>query len=490
MTSSDKVKTPFPASSILTAVSFFIIAGASALMFLAARGDLWHDEIWSILFAESATTPLELFFFNHDNNHLLNTLFLYLVGNQRHLIVYRLFSVLSGIGSLLLVGHIAQNLWGNLEKLLALVLCGFSFPLILIFSEARGYAPAILFSLLAFACLPRVADSLKPLPFLLFWAACVLGILSHATFVIVFFAMAVYALSLLFAAHGQQKPLYPQAIRLFLVYGPPAIFMAGLYLWFFSSMIIGGGPGVSKWQTILQSLSLPFGHIWKPVVAIFAGITTALVMVAGCFLLYRQKNRLWCFFVTALLAAPVLLLVITRPSYFSPRYLTICLPFFYLLAARLLSALATSGRWNKWITIVLMALFIAGNTQPMFSLLLNGRGHYKAALDAIVKHSAGDKVVISGEDYYSIMRLVLFYRRFLPSSPVIQYAKPSEWEQQQPDWLITHGQGQDRPLPIIVMPIIGSYRLFDEYRYNGYGSGWHWFVYQKAPHKEDPVPAG
>lgn len=468
-----------------------IVAGASVLMTLSARGDLWHDEVWSILFAESAITPLELFFFNHDNNHLLNTLFLYLIGDQDHFIVYRLLSILSGIGALLLVGHIARRLWGNRDAILALILCGFSFPLILMFSEARGYAPAIFFSLLAFACLLRIGDSLKPLPLLLFWAACVLGILAHATFVIIFFAMPAYSLLLLSVAHKRRTTLYPRVVRLFYIYGPPLIFMAGLYLWFFSSMIIGGGPEVSKTQNILQSISLPFGHIWKPGIAVVTGVVTVLIMVAGCFLLFRQQNRLWSFFVAALIAIPVLIVSITRPSYFSPRYLTICLPFFYLLAAHLLGTLVTSGKWKKWMAIVLLALFITGNAQPMVSLLLNGRGQYRAAFEAIVKHSDGDRVVISGDDYYKMMRLILFYRRFLPSSPEIQYAKPSEWEQQRPDWFIAFSwRPEKQPLPLIVIPYIGSYALFGEYRYSGYGSGWHWFLYQKAPPKEQPVPAG
>lgn len=460
-------------------------------MILSARGDLWHDEVWSILFAENARTPLELFFFKHDNNHLLNTLFLYLAGNQTHFIVYRLLSILSGIGSFLLLGHIARKLWGNRDAILALVLCGSSFQLILMFSEARGYAPAIFFSLLAFACLLHVGDPLKTLTLLLFWAACVLGILAHATFVIIFFAMLSYSLTLFSVAHKRGQKLYTQTIRLFFIYGPPAIFMTVLYLWFFSPMMIGGGPEVSKAQNILQSLSLPFGHIWKPKIAVVAFTVTALIMVAGCFLLFRQQNRLWSFFVASLIAIPVLIVGITRPSYFSPRYLTICLPFFYLLTARLLGTLVTSGKWNKWMAIFLVALFIAGNAQPMVSLLLNGRGHYKAALEAIIEHSDGDKVVISGNDYYKMMRLILFYRRFLPSSPEIQYAKPSEWEQQQPDWFITFSwRPEKQPLPLIVMPYIGSYALFGEYRYSGYGSGWHWFLYQKAPPKEQPVPAG
>src|SRR5512143_455296 len=52
----------------------------SILMVLSARGDLWLDEIWSIFFAEAARSPCEILtLFRHDNNHVLNTLYLYAI---------------------------------------------------------------------------------------------------------------------------------------------------------------------------------------------------------------------------------------------------------------------------------------------------------------------------------------------------------------------------------------------------------------------------
>lgn len=56
---------------------------SSVLFVFAALGDLWFDEIWSVAFAEMAETPLDLLiYFQHDNNHLLNTLFIYAIGQQ------------------------------------------------------------------------------------------------------------------------------------------------------------------------------------------------------------------------------------------------------------------------------------------------------------------------------------------------------------------------------------------------------------------------
>src|SRR5262245_13235367 len=57
-----------------------------ALIVAAAVGDLWLDEIWSIRIAQAVSIPTEIVTrFHHDNNHVLNTLFLWLVGVQNHL---------------------------------------------------------------------------------------------------------------------------------------------------------------------------------------------------------------------------------------------------------------------------------------------------------------------------------------------------------------------------------------------------------------------
>ncbi|NJL58470.1 MAG: hypothetical protein HC887_01260 [Desulfobacteraceae bacterium] len=117
---------------------------SSALIISAARGDLWLDEIWSLSFALTSHSLTDIFTqFRHDNNHVLNTLFLYCIGEQKMLWVYRLFSVVSGIGSVFLGAYIAKKNWGYPEALCSAVLIGTSYPLVIYYSEARGYAPAI-----------------------------------------------------------------------------------------------------------------------------------------------------------------------------------------------------------------------------------------------------------------------------------------------------------------------------------------------------------
>ena len=53
---------------------------SAGLRLLAARGDLWLDELWSLSFARQMTSPLDVWTaIHHDNNHPLNTLYLFVV---------------------------------------------------------------------------------------------------------------------------------------------------------------------------------------------------------------------------------------------------------------------------------------------------------------------------------------------------------------------------------------------------------------------------
>ncbi|MEX1117520.1 MAG: hypothetical protein WEB60_01880, partial [Terrimicrobiaceae bacterium] len=78
------------------------------LLVISARGDLWLDEVLSMQWVRNATTPLDvLTLFRHDNNHPLNTWWLMLMGEGKSSLLYRLFSVVSGILSLGLIWKIS-----------------------------------------------------------------------------------------------------------------------------------------------------------------------------------------------------------------------------------------------------------------------------------------------------------------------------------------------------------------------------------------------
>ncbi len=80
------------------AATIFVCLIATALRIAAARGELWLDEVWSIrLVQEHAHSPSDIFLhLQHDNNHFLNSLWVYAVGPDGSAWMYRWPAVVAG----------------------------------------------------------------------------------------------------------------------------------------------------------------------------------------------------------------------------------------------------------------------------------------------------------------------------------------------------------------------------------------------------------
>ena len=175
-------------------VIFAIILLGAALRAPALFDAFWVDEVWSLKIAQSVSSPLEIFTsIHHDNNHMLNTLFLYLLGDQSQWFIYRFPSFLFGMGSIVLAGIIAHRR-GQWEAATAMLLFSFSYPMILYSTEARGYSPAVFFALLAFLLINHYRNTTQWRHIVLFWGTTVLGFLSHLSFAIVYLAFVAWIL--------------------------------------------------------------------------------------------------------------------------------------------------------------------------------------------------------------------------------------------------------------------------------------------------------
>jgi hypothetical protein len=451
----------------------YLLSGA--LIIAAATGDLWLDEIWSIQFVRAANSPLEILTrFHHDNNHVLNTLFLWLVGAQNTLFVYRLFAVVSGILALLLVGYLAIA-WGASEALLALVLTGTSYPLVLYFSEARGYAPAIMFALLSYALLRGNWCVFNPYRMIAFWTASILGMLSHLSFVIVSLALVFASVTKGVLTKGSRG----RSLVCFLAYHTVPLGFFGLFYVFFTrEMVIGAGPVYTNWAVLTQLsvllLGLPDG--------IFFGALAVLILMAvimvGSYTLYRNRDEQWPFFCFVLVVGPMLMLIFARPEYLYFRYFIVCVPFFYLLLSYLL---CHGYRYSKPIRAAVVAavlLLLTGQIPRVFSLIELGRGNYRAALTRILENSPEGVVRIGSDHDFRNRLLVDFYAPSLGGPHVIRYIPQSDWHREPPDWILTHSQEISHAPPTdITAPGIGVYHLFATYRFSGV-SGWNWFLYR------------
>jgi hypothetical protein len=163
------------------AVACIVVAGTVARI-VAARNEFWLDEIFSLkVFAANAKSPFDIFTLHWDNNHYLVTLWMYVVGDRANWFIYRLPSIVAGVGTILLAAVIARR-WGNFATFTAAVLTGSSCFLITYGSEARGYALAGFFALAAFLALDRYLTVRGPAAGIAFSVATILGFLSHLTF--------------------------------------------------------------------------------------------------------------------------------------------------------------------------------------------------------------------------------------------------------------------------------------------------------------------
>lgn len=122
---------------------------ALVLRVLAAQGGLWLDEAWSASFARQSATPLGLILnVHHDNNHLLNTLWLQMVGFGAPPMVQRGLAVVTGTLMVPVAAWIAKR-WGAGAMAVTALFFAVSPIMVIYGSEARGYAPMMLALLVA-----------------------------------------------------------------------------------------------------------------------------------------------------------------------------------------------------------------------------------------------------------------------------------------------------------------------------------------------------
>ena len=86
---------------LLVCGAFIVILGGVGLRIAAATTNLWHDEVWSLWLLHGVRSPTEILTaVHHDNNHPVNSLFLYVIGERGSWLVYRLLSIAAGGGAI------------------------------------------------------------------------------------------------------------------------------------------------------------------------------------------------------------------------------------------------------------------------------------------------------------------------------------------------------------------------------------------------------
>ena len=153
-----------------------------ALRIAAARGGLWTDEAWSVIYAAQARDPLGVFLrINHDNNHHLYSLWLQAIGPAASPMLARAPAILAGS----LASSSRQRSSARRSRtagIVAALLFAVTPALVAFGSEARGYSMMLLAAL---TMLLLVSDALdgRPARGADWWLGVIalLGMLSHMT---------------------------------------------------------------------------------------------------------------------------------------------------------------------------------------------------------------------------------------------------------------------------------------------------------------------
>lgn len=449
-----------------------ILVLAAAVRVVAARGDLWLDEIWAMYLAADVKSVWDIFTrLQQDTNQHLCTLYFYLVGEVPHPLLYRLPSLAAGVAGIALARRVVIGRRGG-ETLTWAWLMALSFPMILYSSEARGYALAVFFALAAFA----VFRAGGPAP--AFWLSVVLGFLSHLTFAQVYLALLAGSLA---RPLLRREPLARGLAAAVRWHAVPLLFLAGFYAVGLRHFTFGKGPLTEVQWSVFDALTQACGLPPRGLAAVAGGAAAIVLAGIGIAKLFEERDDAWFFLLCVALFAPALLRLVRPSPYAVARHFVVCVPFLYLLLAWILARAWGWGWGGKALGVVVMAGFTLGSAVRTGHLLAEGRGQYRQAVLFMAEQTAGEAVGVGTDHDFRNKMLLHYYGRYVvPLGKKIVYYDQGSWPAGGPEWLIAHSLDPAcEPLPVLVHKTGALYRLQRSYPCRG-PSGWSWFVYRKA----------
>jgi hypothetical protein len=470
---------------VFGAVCVLIVIGAALLRVFAALNDLWLDEIWSLNLLSPLSSITQIFTQIHfDNNHYLNSIWLFMTGPHGNWPGYRIPSVIAGIGSVIMAGMIGRR-QSRVNALIAMLLIGFSYMQILYSSEARGYSLAVFFSLISYFLLDRYLEQWRLRDGLLFSLSATIGFASQLVFFNFIAAAFLWTLAGLIKL---RVDLQRFITTMFCCFGLPLAFFLFIYLVDLSKFLPNGvdfeqETSVNVIRGLSNALSwgiagiAPAGSISQlPLLVIMA------VVGYGSRRLWRQDPRLRSvFWLSVILLLPGLLAIIRQPNVLYARYFIVGIVFLLILASTVLTQIYERGRLGQIICGALLFAFLATNSWQVVHLLKYGHGGYSAAVSYLAEKSEGPVITVSGDHDFRIPVVLQFMARELSENRGDKFIwlKWDSWDREGPEWLLTHKENLADPAPItdsITDSFGNQYELAGVYP-TAPMSGLHWYVY-------------
>ena len=454
-----------------------------ALRALSCRGDLWLDEIWSLALLSKLNHWYQVFALYHDNNHILNSLLMYLLGPGLESYCYRGVSFISGVLTLWFVWlAIARRSSG--ERALTLFFLSFSYLLILYSGEARGYS-------LALACVAAVWLLLQHCQVNKFsnhhiasaLAVSSIGCAAHGSFVGFLGIAAPY---FLFSAWRLRSSFNDRVQAIVLAAG---LTLVGALSWllFYRYLPPSSGPRGQIFDVAISTLSLlsggPEPSAWSANISILALSYAAIsiVMIAiGWYRSWRtdRSEALLFFLLTFIL--PIVAVVVRGGDVLFPRYFLVSVLFGSILAARGLYFILAGAQQShpvgaRLIGAILICMVIAGQFAHISRLNSYSRGESLRFLATIA--SSESPVRVAGNHRFRDSILIDYFNSFVrtPAQAMIEYR-----ENDDPEVSACLVQSQDIWQPQQEKISCGQAEAkLSLSTYSTGESGWNWFKYTR-----------
>ncbi|WP_154674527.1 hypothetical protein [Mesorhizobium erdmanii] len=415
-----------------------IAAAALVLRLLGARGDLWLDEIWTFALLEPLTSIDQIFWrINHDNNHFLNSAYLYLIGPDASSLLQRGLSVALGVGAVLAAGLLAASR-GWRTAIVTSVLFATSYPMVHYGSEARGYAGLVLFTLLSVLFLERRLDNRGSA--IGFAAIVLVGFLSHLTMAETVVILVAWASWLAWSRTGS---LASANLEVGLIFAPA--FLAVLPLAacvLLGSQVYGfqfGGVSSFSLQTFAQGYGGMIRYLFGlPSLMsdwICIGTACGLVLVSAC--LWRDRRT--SLYVIGTVGLPLLMAAAHLPNVGFPRYFLVSGTLLLLVVGELLGRGFQAGGRGFLVSAAALAAMLVGNTSSLLQFYEHGRGSYSRMVGQMTPN--GDTTYASGHDLRTGIVVDYFAGRLGRQASLVPADKMCS---QPPDWLILEGGAHEQ----------------------------------------------
>ncbi len=429
----------------------------------------WIDEVWSWGLARSRASAWEALTHSSSNNHPLNSLWIWILGDQRAAWPYRIPALAAGLAAVFVAARIGAR-HGRAAAIAAAALVAVSYPLTVYTTEARGYGLLVLCALASFESAWTWLDARGRGALVVFWASSAVGVLSQYLFVLCWAAIAAGIVWRLFADRAGRRAAFARAA---LILAPPAAFFAALWWIVVRHVFNAGAPpwnlATVMEQTFAWSLGLPEAG-WS--LALGAALATA-ILALDVRALQARGDAAWVVQIAAVVVLPAAGVLLLRDQYVAPRYFLVPIAFWLLSAARVLGALAARGHGALAAAGLLFLAFAAGNLARTVPFLRVGRGTIGALVQELARRDPSPVVRVAGNYDFNVSALLEWHARALPPGRRIEYVSGKQIPAEGVPFLVVdEPRFTSEPLPRLRVGAVQFELVATDRHYGPCGSDW------------------